>query len=124
MKIKFAGDLRADGTFPTLTINGEDIESKDGVYDVPDDAAADLVDGGNFVEPDFAEGTDKDTLIAEAKELGINATKSWGLAKLETAITEARGALVVKAESLGVEIQEDWSVAELKQAIADAEVLK
>lgn len=36
-------------------------------------------------------GGDKDALIAEAKELGIlNASKTWGVEKLEAAIAEAK----------------------------------
>lgn len=34
---------------------------------------------------------EKDALIAEAKELGIKATKTWGIEKLQGAIAEAKG---------------------------------
>lgn len=34
---------------------------------------------------------EKDALIAEAKELGIKATKTWGIEKLQAAIAEAKG---------------------------------
>lgn len=33
--------------------------------------------------------TDKDVLVAKAKELGINANKKWGIPKLTEAIAEA-----------------------------------
>jgi len=35
--------------------------------------------------------SEKDALIAEAKELGIKATKTWGIEKLQAAIAEAKG---------------------------------
>lgn len=46
--------------------------------------------------PDVDEGDhdpdEKDALITRAKELGINATKNWGVPKLQAAIAEAEGA--------------------------------
>jgi len=36
-------------------------------------------------------GDDKEAMIAEAKELGIPATKNWGIEKLQAAIAEAKG---------------------------------
>jgi hypothetical protein len=40
-------------------------------------------------EGSFDVGSDKEALIAQAKELGIPATKTWGIAKLQAAIDEA-----------------------------------
>lgn len=40
-------------------------------------------------EASFDLGEDKDALLAQAKELGIAATKNWGVAKLQAAIDEA-----------------------------------
>lgn len=42
-------------------------------------------------EASFDFGTDKAALIAEAKGLGIAATKNWGVEKLQAAIAEAKG---------------------------------
>jgi hypothetical protein len=36
-------------------------------------------------------GGDKEALLEEAKALGINATKTWGVAKLQDAIAAAKG---------------------------------
>lgn len=41
-------------------------------------------------EASFDFGADKNALIAEAKALGIPATKNWGIEKLQAAIDEAK----------------------------------
>jgi hypothetical protein len=47
---------------------------------------------------DASSSEDKDALIAKAKELGIKATKNWGVEKLEEAIAEAELALASQEE--------------------------
>jgi hypothetical protein len=45
-----------------------------------------------LVEGPDVGGDEKEVLIARAKELGISATKNWGIPKLQEAIAEAEKA--------------------------------
>ena len=100
MKIKFAGPQRSDGTWPPLDVDGKETElAADGTIDVSEELGNDLLDTGNFELHEDQSGADtsKDDIVAKAQALGIKATKSWGLAKLEAAIAEAEAAKAAAA---------------------------
>jgi hypothetical protein len=81
--------------FPkVLYFNGELAGNVVVVFDSEEEAAK--IEEGYKTEATAADDTqsdDKDALIAKAKELGIPATKNWGVAKLEAAIADAEAAL-------------------------------
>lgn len=113
MKLRYTGSARRDGSFPAVKVGDDWVRPDENrVIDVPDDVGNYLLTLPNFekaraakaVEPvaaepeaapaadEPAEPADQETaLIAEAKALGIKATRNWGVPKLKAAIAEAKG---------------------------------
>lgn len=110
MKLKYVKELLSDGSYPSVQLlTGETVDLPDGTLDVDGEQADALLETGNFEEVGVVE-SDKEALVARARELGINANRSWGEAKLRDAIAnkeaaEAEAAPVAEEAAANAEVQ-------------------
>lgn len=90
MKAIFTGDPAGDKS-EGITFRGIYFPRNE-VVEVKDEATFKKLSGNSHFACEVEEiaDEDKDALIAEAKALGINATKTWGIPKLVEAIESAK----------------------------------